>query len=154
MDEKAIQNAIFRLAVDCRQRLITPNVHLYGRRESDILTVSDAGFVTEYEIKISRADFLADFRRKARKHSNLRGASAFKSKTPNYFYFAIPSTLTPDITGDIPAYAGLAVVDECGRATIAARAPRLHNLKASDRDIEYLSRGLMLRYWQTRCNIA
>ena len=153
MFERDLQNALYEYASMSKQRLITPNVRLYGKRESDLLTVSKAGFITEYEIKVSRSDFLADFRRKRKKHIYLKGAKTFKTRTPNYFYFAVPEVLSNNLFGNVPYYAGLVIVSENGLVAIKNKAPRLHNLKASERDIEYLSRGLMIRYWKTRCDI-
>ncbi len=48
-----------------RANLIVPNVHwgLSGMHECDLLVVSRAGYLTEIEIKISRADLRADARK-------------------------------------------------------------------------------------------
>ncbi len=70
---------------DYRQNLIVPNVHwgfgLY--HECDLLIVSKAGYCTEVEIKVTRADLRADA-----KKSHGHESAAIK-----YLYFALPDYL-------------------------------------------------------------
>jgi len=48
-----------------RVNLIVPNVSWgFFNHECDIISVSKAGYATEYELKISKADLKADFRKK------------------------------------------------------------------------------------------
>lgn len=49
--------------------IVLPNF-FYGNHEADLLRINNADFVYEYEIKISRADFFADFK-KGKKHQDL-----------------------------------------------------------------------------------
>ncbi len=71
---------------DYRQNLIVPRVHWgFGAdmHECDLLIMSKAGYLTEVEIKISRADLRADAK-KVHGHRNAR---------IKYLYFAIPDYL-------------------------------------------------------------
>lgn len=65
--------------------------------ESDFFAISKSGYVVEVEIKISKSDFMADFKKRLpikmgiSKHDYLRHTSYnFK---PNQFYFAFPENL-------------------------------------------------------------
>ncbi len=49
-----------------------------------------------------------------------------------------------------PGYAGIITVDKSGTVKTVKAGKRLHTKKASERDIAYLNRGLMFRYWGNR----
>lgn len=60
--EGAIQDALYhRVGLGLKHTIVLPNVHFWGW-ESDLVSVSKAGYAYEYEIKVSRADFLAEKR--------------------------------------------------------------------------------------------
>jgi hypothetical protein len=84
-----------------RQNQIVPNVS-YGLwiHECDLLIVSQAGYCTEVEIKISISDLKADFKKE---HQH-------KSKKIKYFYYAIPEELKEKALPLIPEHAGLIIV--------------------------------------------
>ena len=67
MNESFIQNALYSWLENKKHILITPNVGLFGRYESDLVSVTAAGLINEFEIKVSRSDYMAEFRRKKRK---------------------------------------------------------------------------------------
>ena len=84
--------------------LIVPNVHWgLDLHECDLLILSKAGYATEVEIKTSRADLIAD---KKKKHGH-------HSKRIKYLYFAIPDYMVKDIE-HIPERAGIIVVYSTG----------------------------------------
>jgi len=71
--------------------------------ESDCLAFNDAGQVIEMEVKLTRADFLADL--KKQKHSAFRCRFGTASRVPNKFYYACPwDVIQPE---EVPDYAGL-----------------------------------------------
>lgn len=84
-----------------RQNQIVPNVS-YGLwiHECDLLIVSQAGYCTEVEIKISISDLKADFKKE---HQH-------KSNKIKYFYYAIPEDLKDKALPLIPEHAGLIIV--------------------------------------------
>lgn len=84
-----------------RQNLIVPNVYwgLSGLHECDLLVVSKAGYLTEIEIKISRADLRAD-KKKWHNHESLRIKRLF---------FALPDYLEHCIHM-VPERAGIILV--------------------------------------------
>jgi hypothetical protein len=150
MAEKTIQNHLYAWLEKRGQLFITPNVSIFGKYESDLVSVSRNKMITEYEIKISISDFNREFKDKALKHRYLSGGTTFKHYTPNYYYFVFPEKLFEKMPSEIPFYSGVILVNEAGFIRCVKPAKRIHTLPASERDINYLSRGLMYRYWGMR----
>lgn len=105
--------------------IVVPNYYL-GRYECDVMKISKAGQLTEYEIKTSRADFRKDAEKAHRIHTGLfeqtdRGRRAvyedetkhqsiLKGKRCNRFYFVVPKGLiAPD---EVPDGLGLIYAEE------------------------------------------
>lgn len=89
--------------------------------ESDAVAASMAGQVTEYEIKVSRADFGRDrFKRRNRIYSG-----ELPGVLPNRFYYATAADIITD--GDVPSWAGWMEFDhERQEFVVRKKAPRLH----------------------------
>lgn len=113
--------------------------------ESDYLALTKAGYWYEIEVKISRSDFKADFKKKG-KHESLsglmmHGGSNLRNPNyarPNYFYYAVPENMIS--VEEAPEYAGLLYVCLGKYGTIiktVKKAPTLHkdklNLDLSDK---------------------
>ena len=129
-----------------RQNLIVPNVHWgMNMHECDLLVVSKAGYCTEVEIKVTRADL----RRDAKK------AHGHQSNRIMYLYFAIPSYLEA-ATEFVPERAGIILVSPAtAHAHVTCRilrAPicRKHTLRMSDRDRYKVARLGALRIWDLK----
>ncbi len=107
------------------------NIFIYGADwESDFFCVDDEGYATEFEIKISRADFKGDFRKY--KHLLFRKIEKRGLLMPNKFYYVVPDGMvSPD---DIPRYAGLIYVVG-SHLKVIRRAPYLHREKRDYRRI-------------------
>ena len=84
-----------------RQHIIVPNISwgLPGMHECDLFIISKAGIATEIEIKISRSDLLADFK-KGHNHADRSGRIA-------YLYFAMPESMYEKCKDLIPIDAGI-----------------------------------------------
>lgn len=97
-----IQKALLIL-VKCAGEVVLPNYY-YGQYECDVFRITQSDYTIEYEIKISRSDYLADFKKDGgKKHLSLKVGDEFKA--PNRFFFVVPEGL---ITVDeLPSYAGL-----------------------------------------------
>ena len=81
--------------------VIIPNF-FFGRYEMDLFKLSKNGYVTEYEVKISRADFKRDAAKgKSRKHEN----HSVGSGDANRFWFVSPKGLIDK--SELPNWAGL-----------------------------------------------
>lgn len=84
-----------------RNNLIVPNVSRgLNLHECDLLILTPAGYAYEIEIKLTRADLLAD---KKKSHNH-------KSKRIKYLWFAVPETLEGDIE-HVPERAGIILLE-------------------------------------------
>lgn len=166
-NERAVQNAVYIYCSIKNHEIVVPNSCVFGW-ESDVVSVNKTGFIAEFEIKVSRADFKVDAK-KARSGlliNPVQKSCVFGDVThprPNYFYYAVPEGL---ITVDeIPEYAGLIYVKNkaevingrpalyYGTAGEIKAAPRLHKEKINEWQRKQLARALSGRFWRQRlCN--
>jgi hypothetical protein len=73
MHTKDIQRSIY-FYCKCRQNeFMVSNKHLHYWFECDFMSITKAGFLTEFEIKQSKSDFKRDFTDKLVKHEWLKG---------------------------------------------------------------------------------
>ena len=86
-----------------RKHLIVPNISwgLPGMHECDMFIITTAGIATEVEIKISKSDLLADFK-KGHDHKDRAGRIS-------YFYYAMPEVLYEKCKDLIPIDAGVLI---------------------------------------------
>jgi hypothetical protein len=157
---KDIQRALIQEAIWGNRQIILPNTNqLIG--ESDLITVTNAKFAWEYEIKISRSDFFSDFKKVHRhyfdgkfhpqieKHSILKGETPFpRDRMPRRFYFVVPEGMVRD--SEVPKYCGLIYVKVMlGRMVLETyrTAPNLkHAGKLSDDVICAMKASIIHRY--------
>lgn len=166
LTECNVQDALAREMISRQHCLVCPNTHLYWWG-SDLITVTGAGFVNEFEIKVARSDYKKELdaassspgRRKSpvkwTRHRVLSGNMGV-DRGPNYFWFVMPQQFMDEF--GIPDYAGLIVPEVVAPPTrdpfvcinVVQRPPRLHTAKIQDRHRAALARGVMLRYWNLR----
>jgi len=138
--------------------VVIPN-YFYKGFECDILAVSKKLFTTEYEIKLTKSDFGADFQ-KRRDYYSWKERKVFKSvnkhqeimdgKRTNRFYFVVPR----DLDVDIPDYAGKIIFYEEYkeiRFKIVKRAKTLHKETIDNSIIEHIANNLSWRYYRSLC---
>lgn len=84
-----------------RINIIVPNISwgLPGMHECDMFIITKAGIATEIEIKRTKSDLLADFK-KGHEHRDRGGRIS-------YFYYAMPETLYEKCKDLIPPEAGI-----------------------------------------------
>lgn len=144
----------FTRCYSTRYRFIAPNIHMNGGYEMDVMGVRKSGFVDEVEIKVSRSDFLADFKKSVTvrdgeyKHEfsgrmfpkiiqmPKHDAVAAGKTLANYFAFFMPPDLAEQCEADIPDHAGLYIYRPDmwgGKVSEVKRPPRLHNRKISEK---------------------
>lgn len=101
---------------DIRRNIIVPNVSFgmvryfeeNGKRkfdelhECDILVLNKSGYATEYEIKVSKRDFKADFKKK---HNH-------DSKFIKHLYYVVPYEMLEFAKEYLPEGSGLAYVKD------------------------------------------
>jgi len=159
MNERECQLAIYTDRFLGGHRFYFPNVCHY-KWESDLISVTKSKFVYEYEIKTTKGDFKADFKKKA-KHEliatgtleNSRFGNGWRVedglKRPNYFYYACPEYIIH--TREVPEYAGLIYCYRSGKNfdyTIKKRAPRLHNEKITKKELTRIVISNYFKIWK------
>lgn len=113
--------------------------------ESDFFSLSEAGYIYEVEIKVTRSDFKDDFNKKD-KHILLESSDTQQFiKKPNKFFYAVPKGLLA--TYEIPEYAGLIEVESRNMvANVVKDAPFLHKDRIFDNYKENLLDKFYFRY--------
>lgn len=146
LTEKIIQQRLYDFYHKLGHKLIAPNIFLHYS-EADLITVQVSGYVNEIEIKLTKADFKRDF--KKRKHKYMAEAKSARSKLhlPNYFWFAFPLSILPVIDFEIPDYYGLITFNEDGHPNIYRRAKIIHKKKITHKQIAQIARSLMFKLW-------
>lgn len=101
-----IQYALFGWLEKRGRTLILPNFTPRKWHECDLFSITNALYFHEIEVKVSRADFRADFDKES-KHRILadKAASVWANLIPRTFCYACPHGLLS--TEDMPEYAGL-----------------------------------------------
>jgi len=170
MNEYTIQDWLYGFTAYRKHESQIPNIYLYFW-ESDFISVTLAGFVHEFEIKISKADFKHDFKKTERHESIENGlirvadgrsewmrkfdeihGNKFKDtlmrKRPNYFWYVCPPGLIA--VSDVPKYAGLLYAGNTFYDTPVKAAPRLHGEKISENARRRIGRTYGFKYWDLR----
>lgn len=140
-------------------RFTVPNCYFFGGGygETDVLIVQASGLIYDVEIKVSRSDFFADFKKVA-KHEILefgyQKTGVFRASNevvidnkwrPNKFMFAVPEGLIKP--SEVPHYAGLLYLTQFGGLKEIKKTPFLHKEK-----IEFSKRLVDKFYWGYREN--
>lgn len=120
-------------------RYFLNNLYVFSKTwESDYLALTKSGYLYEGEVKISKSDFKADFK-KEEKHMILEGKTVEKTPEkpvlrPHYFFYAVPEGLVTK--EEVPEYAGLVyMVDYFPYYKWEKEAPCLHKEKYSDEEL-------------------
>ena len=96
--------------------------YIFSDWEIDVLSLNKNGYITEFEIKVSRSDFKAD----AKKKKWQWYVNKVEKLTPNYFYYVCNDGLIlPD---EIPSFAGL-MYATTHSLKVVKKAPILHKYK-------------------------
>ncbi len=152
-----------------RYELMIPNVYIANDSEADFFAIRKSGLSDEFEIKVSRSDFLADKKKMVRfrdlrvdeyRGLNFRDQTTHPNKKPkyqalidgdlpvNYFWYVVTEGVA-DVS-EIPDFAGLIVVPDNGRMVIKRRAVKLRKDKMSYEDRYKIARKSNYRYWRLR----
>lgn len=120
---------------------------MYG--EADVIAVTKSDLLVEYEIKLSKSDFKADFKKRAKhlRYSGIKHRRKGWLGIPNRFYYVT----TPGLLelSDIPEYAGLIEIDSslpdhCSAKTLK-KAPLIHSDKCPNMTMEQIAHALTIR---------
>lgn len=153
VNEKTIQALLMRQCMAAfKHECAVPNTTSFFHWEADLISVTKAGFVHEYEIKISLSDYKADAK-KENKHWHLQHGY----RRPNYFWY-----VTHNFDIEPPVYAGWIKITEaeifnsfCVR--LMKPAPHLHKIKIAEKQrlqiIRSLSWRLLSEYEKKHLNL-
>jgi len=128
--------------------------------EADIVVIQKSGLLYEVEVKVSVSDFRREFQTKSEKHEALVSGlrrRPFDAPFPTVvsrFYFAMPVEIWQKVKGEVPAWAGVILVDDGKRDKrgrlepwVEVKAPKLPARKATDKDRAALTESVYFRYW-------
>lgn len=124
--ESLIQDIICKSEI-LKNNLVCPNVSYILYSQCDVLSMNKSGYLTEFEIKISKQDFLKD---KTKKKFLKRNEWGFA----NYFYYVCPENLIS--LKDIKKEYGLIYIIDYELKII--RKPKLINKKKINKEKVYL----------------
>ena len=163
--ERKIQDA-FYLRNQTRFTTIIPNCYPPGWFECDLMAITEAGYMYEFEIKLSRSDFLHDAK-KGRAPEYLKeyyaglkmkyGITKYERLSsgdkngPSRFWYIVPEVLLDKI--ELPPFSGCLCVKEMSHFIFLKeiqKAPRLHTHKMNEEHKDIIRRNLYHRYWSER----
>ena len=135
--------------------IMVPNIYLWPW-ESDLIYISRSNYTTEFEIKLTHADFMNDTRSRVKKMRQ-RALEAKEKNCPAEFYYVCPEgIIKPE---EVPDYAGLMYVvpitknacywDFCHTGyciKVIIRAPKRKNKLKDHQVLGVLQKGIN-RYW-------
>lgn len=157
MKTNDIKSVLMKNLYQSGKGLFVTNFTGMGFAECDVLRITTSNIVYEYEIKNSRSDFKADFK-KTYKHDRLSGRVDVDKKNirysghparPNHFYYVCLEGLIKE--SEIPSYAGLIyIVDDNIR--VVKKAPKLHSFKATAKLIHTVALLLSARFVYGGCS--
>ena len=126
-----------------RRNLVVPNASWgIGLHECDLLVLSNAGYATEIEIKVSRADLARDASKRHQHHD--------RGNRIKYLYFAMPAAMAKHIDL-VPKRAGVIIISTKGRVTVIQKPEQDVTAKPfSDSDHYKLARLGALRIWNLK----
>jgi len=138
-------------------KFILPNYTPYKWWECDMFGLTKAGYMREWEIKRTRADFVNDKNKKHRwfdwkkkefcsekKYQLLANGSEY---APRQFWYVVPEGVLE--VDDVPEFAGFMIVKEYSMIEIR-KAPFLHKHKAHERTVLNSQSVLYHRYWNEK----
>ena len=161
MSESTIQRRLY-FDYQSSSECMCPNYTPRGWWECDLWRITKAGYVYEYEIKLSASDFRADFKKARRRYDRALRVwrEEYKHKmlaersvtAPNYFTFVMPQGLVDE--SEIPEYAGVIFLNEHGFFASRKKSPKLHKCKTERTVIDHARHCMSHRYWNLRNKIA
>lgn len=151
---KEIQGALYKEFRGRGWTYFSANTYCF-KYEADMLGVTSSKFVTEFEIKRSRADYFSELVNKKEKHYFLENGKL----VPNYFYFVCEKGLLKK--EEIQKHCGLIYIEKIEYPAtrfnelkirysieIVKPAPKLHGNKISDYNLILALRALMFKYFE------
>lgn len=152
-----IEESILRSMIGRGFKVFATGVEIACMHEADVFGVNNNGYIYEYEIKQSRSDFKADFKKKKHKHMENKdpvrvynewikgkrtGNKCECIKIPNRFYFVCNEGLIS--VDEVPDYAGLIYMAD-GVMLEVKSAKLIHKTKANNQVYKAVATKLSYR---------
>ena len=131
-----------------RYDAMIPNSWVTPHHEADMLAIRPSGIIDEFEVKLSKADFLADRKKQITfdksSDDNFKLVELENGRTViNNFWYVIPKGLVDHAL--VPDFAGL--IEISNKVEVIKHPTRLHSRKADYRTRYELVRKLSNRFW-------
>lgn len=141
IQESVCKNEVLKFNTPCE------NVSFFSH-ESDVLSINKSGYLTEFEIKISRSDFKADFKKRKWLKHNFNN----ENRIANRFYYVCPKGMI--LENEVPDFAGLIYyLDDV--LIYVKTAPLLHKTKHDkDKVLKMFCRILSERKYLGSCRMT
>lgn len=143
------------------QNIIVPNIsEMCGflRFETDMVVLSKSGYATGFEIKVSKSDLKADFKKDQHVLSNdlLKGEFWFRHYYGKfkYFYYAVPEFLLEETLRLVPDTFGVYYLDEYNRFIMARASKELFRYKWTDSERVNLMRLGTMRIYSLKKSLS
>lgn len=120
---KKIQETVCRWLVEGGIEAICENYSHYW--EMDVASMTKSGLLWEFEVKISRSDFLSDKKKKITKFEHYKMKN--EQTAPNYFCYVCPEGLIKQ--EEVPIYSGLYYYHKDGQISCIKSPKRIHKAK-------------------------
>ena len=134
MNTSTIQRKVINNCIHYGHSLVVKNFYLFEGWECDVLSVNYSDYTTEFEVKRTRNDFIADFKKKDKHFHTSNGYGC------NYFYYVCPQGLIKK--DEIPEYAGLMYASPKGLRPVKI-APVLHQDKITFKQLKKIAVKIM-----------
>jgi len=143
MNVNEISEIVIKYIVEKRFFIFGTTIQGSGLHECDVLGINKNEYIYEFEIKRSRADYQADFK-KTYKHKHLANKDSLREYNswrkgivekvqniiiPNRFFYVCEKNLIKK--EEVPKYAGLLYITEKKEIENIKNAPLLHKNKAN-----------------------
>lgn len=130
-----------------RQHIIVPNCYInFGTiadHECDLLIIKQSGYADEIEIKMSKADLIADFKKK---HGH-------NDERLKHLYYAMPIEIYEECKDLIPDHAGVLTIKKYGErcfVSTAKQATKKKCRKLTDGEQLKIARLGVMRFWNIK----
>jgi len=121
----SIQKAIGKMMVLKNHGIVIENINTFWNGEMDVMSISKSEMIHEFEVKISRADFKADLKKRKWFWHHHPAADT----CPNYFSYCCPNNLIK--LDEVPVYCGLYYYSD-NKITEVKKPKRIHKEKVAD----------------------
>lgn len=161
MNELSIQLAIFAKLVSSHHH-ICPNLTPPGWFECDVFAITNAGYMHEFEIKLTKQDFKKDAEKSGGWRAKAIGLPAKYARIenrdeqgPSRFYYVLPEGIVD--SADVPEWAGIHRATS-GRFGVVLRKEReakiIHKKKVEPLIIERVSKTFYWRMWSAKKSLS